>query len=96
MITSVTNYILLIGTAVFLVSIGCMITPSVSAQGITRVSKLPSGPEIGLDDQPGLTINTSKPFTCLICGKTFESKEILDAHKQREHDFKIIPLSGVG
>jgi hypothetical protein len=52
MITSVTNYILLIGTAVFLVSIGCMITPSVSAQGITRVSKLPSGPEIGLDDQP--------------------------------------------
>jgi hypothetical protein len=41
MIISVTNYILLIGTAVFLVSIGCMITPSVSAQGITRVSKLP-------------------------------------------------------
>jgi hypothetical protein len=47
-----TNYILLIGTAVFLVSIGCMIAHSVSAQDIIQVSKLPSGPEIGLDERP--------------------------------------------
>lgn len=37
-----------------------------------------------------LKINTSKPFTCLICGNTFESKDVLNAHKTKEHDFKII------
>lgn len=37
-----------------------------------------------------LRTSTSKPFTCLICGKVFESEEILNAHKLREHDCKIL------
>jgi hypothetical protein len=58
--TLMTNYVLLIATAVFLVSIGYMITPSVSAQGITRVSTLSSGPEVGLDDEPMASSNDGK------------------------------------
>ena len=51
-------------------------------------------PKIEKRAKGGLRINTSKPFTCLICGNTFESKEILNDHKIKEHDFKSISSEG--
>lgn len=43
---------------------------------------------------------SSKPrgvnLTCPICGKTFESKETLDAHKKMDHSFKAESPAGVG
>jgi hypothetical protein len=43
-----------------------------------------------MPESGGLRISTNKPLTCLMCGKRFESKEILNAHKVREHDFKVL------
>lgn len=36
-----------------------------------------------------LRITTCKPFTCLVCNKTFRSTDILNAHKDREHSLSI-------
>ena len=42
-------------------------------------------PESESDDLR-IRINTNKPFTCLVCNKTFQSRETLSSHKQqREH-----------
>lgn len=38
-------------------------------------------------------IRKDKPLTRLICGKTFERKETLSIHKQKEHS---MPSVGVG
>jgi len=37
----------------------------------------------------------STPLICLICGNLFESQDILNPHKIKEHDFKIIRTEGV-
>jgi hypothetical protein len=49
-----------------------------------------------MPESGSLRIGRSKPFTCLICNKTFESKNTLDAHKQREHSMSITSPAGVG
>jgi hypothetical protein len=41
-------------------------------------------------------IRKDKPLTCLICGRTFESKEALNIHKQKEHSISKEPPVGVG
>jgi hypothetical protein len=38
----------------------------------------------------------SEDSACLICGKTFESRETLNVHKQREHSLSLISPAGVG
>jgi uncharacterized C2H2 Zn-finger protein len=45
----------------------------------------------------GATNLTSKPeaFTCPMCGRTFESKQTLDAHKNKEHSMTPEPPAGV-
>jgi hypothetical protein len=48
-----------------------------------------------MPESSGLTISSSKHFTCLICGKKFESKEILNAQKEREHSLSITSPAGV-
>jgi hypothetical protein len=40
--------------------------------------------------------DTESEDSCLICGKTFESRETLNAHKQREHSLSLISPAGVG
>jgi hypothetical protein len=37
-----------------------------------------------------------KTFTCLICGKNFESNETLQVHKDKEHSITPEPPAGVG
>jgi uncharacterized C2H2 Zn-finger protein len=34
-------------------------------------------------------------FTCPICGKTFDSRQTLDAHKDKEHSINPEPPAGV-
>jgi hypothetical protein len=41
-------------------------------------------------------IRRDKPLTCLICGKTFESRETLDIHKQKDNSISNEPPVGVG
>ncbi len=33
----------------------------------------------------GNLIDRNKPFTCTVCGKTFQDKMTLDAHKEKDH-----------
>jgi hypothetical protein len=49
--TFVTNSVLLIGITTVISSMGLMLMHPVLAQDIIQVSKLPSGPEVGLEDQ---------------------------------------------
>lgn len=37
-----------------------------------------------------------KNFTCSMCGKTFDTKQNLDAHKKKEHSTTPEPPAGVG
>ncbi len=37
-----------------------------------------------------------KPFTCPICGKTFDSDQTLQVHKDKEHSITPEPPAGVG
>ncbi|HEX9317910.1 MAG TPA: C2H2-type zinc finger protein [Nitrososphaeraceae archaeon] len=39
---------------------------------------------------------STKAFTCSICGKTFDSNETLEAHKDKDHSIEPEPPSGVG
>jgi hypothetical protein len=34
-------------------------------------------------------------FACSICGKTFDSKQTLDAHKDKDHSISPEPPAGV-
>jgi len=38
----------------------------------------------------------NKTFTCSTCGKTFDSQQTLDSHRNRDHSLQSEPPAGVG
>jgi len=38
----------------------------------------------------------TKAFTCSICGKTFDSNQTLEAHKDKDHSISPESPAGVG
>jgi hypothetical protein len=42
-----------------------------------------------MGDEAPKVIRRDEPFTCITCDKTFESKEVLKIHKQKDHGMYI-------
>ncbi len=41
-------------------------------------------------------IRKNEPFTCLVCARTFQDRQILQNHKEKDHSISVQSQASVG